>query len=66
MENVQTIEKAVSRLSKSDLKSFRNWYERFDQKVWDNQFEEDAKSGKLDALADQAVNDFKAGKCKEI
>lgn len=66
MENVQTIEKAVSRLSKSDLKSFRNWYERFDQKVWDNQFEEDAKSEKLDALADQAVNDFKTGKCKEI
>ena len=66
MENVQTIEKAVSRLSKSDLKSFRNWYERFDQKVWDNQFEEDAKSGKFDVLADQAVNDFKAGKCKEI
>ena len=66
MENVQTIEKAVLRLSKADLKSFRNWYERFDQKVWDSQFEEDAKSGKLDALADQAVNDFKAGKCKEI
>lgn len=66
MENVQTIEKAVSRLSKADLKSFRNWYERFDQKVWDNQFEEDAKSGVLDALADQALADFKAGKCKEI
>ncbi len=66
MENIQTIEKAVSRLSKPDLKRFRNWYERFDQKVWDNQFEEDAKSGALDALANQAIADFNAGKCKEI
>ncbi len=66
MENVQTIENAVSRLSKPDLKSFRNWYEKFDQKVWDDQFEEDARSGKLDALADQAIADFKAGRCKEV
>jgi hypothetical protein len=66
MENVQTIEKAISRLSKPDLRNFRNWYERFDQKVWDDQFEEDAKSGKLDAIADQAITDFKDGRCKEI
>ena len=66
MENVQTIEKAVSRLSKLDLKNFRNWYERFDQKVWDDQFKEDAKFGKLDMIADQAITDFKAGRCKEI
>jgi len=65
MENIQTIEKAVSNLSKLDLKNFRNWYEKFDQKVWDDQFKEDAKSGKFDMLADQAIADFKAGKCKK-
>jgi hypothetical protein len=66
MENVQTIEMAVSRLSKIDLKNFRSWYEKFDQKAWDDQFKEDAKSGNLDMIADQAIADFKAGKCKEI
>ena len=66
MENIQTIEKAVSKLSKLDLKNFRNWYEKFDQKVWDDQFNGDAKSGNLDMIADQAIADFKAGKCKEI
>ncbi|MEA3230192.1 MAG: hypothetical protein U9Q05_00345 [Thermodesulfobacteriota bacterium] len=66
MEHVQKIEKAVSKLSKLDLIDFRNWYEKFDQKAWDDQFEDDAKSGKLNALADQAVADFKAGRCKEI
>jgi len=66
MEDIQTIEKAVSRLSKLDLKNFRTWYEKFDQKVWDDQFVGDAKSGKLDILADQAIADFNAKKCKEI
>lgn len=66
METVQTLEKAVSMLSEEELKAFRIWYERFDQKIWDDQFEKDAGSGKLDALADQAVADFKAGKCREI
>ena len=66
MENVQTIEIAVSRLSKIDLENFRNWYEKFDQKVWDDQFNDDAKSGNLDMIADQAIADFKAGKFKEI
>ena len=66
MENVQTIEKAVSKLSKPDLKNFRDWYEKFDQKIWDDQFEEDVKSGKLDALANQAIIDFESGKCREI
>ena len=29
-------------------------------------FEEDAKSGKLDQLANQAITDFQAGKCKGL
>ena len=66
MENIQTIEMAVSRLSKIDLKNFRNWYEKFDQKVWDDQFSDDVKSGNLDMIADQAIADLKAGKFKEI
>ncbi len=66
MQTVQEIEQAVSRLSKSDLVSFRDWFEKFDQAAWDKQFEKDVKSGKLDALADQAIADLEAGKCKEI
>ena len=29
-------------------------------------FEEDAKSGKLDQFANQAISDFQAGKCKRL
>jgi len=39
---------------------------KFHQEIWDNQFEKDAKSGKFDALADQAIADFEAEKCNKI
>ena len=33
---------------------------------WELLFEEDPKSGKLDRLANQAIADFQAGKCKQL
>jgi len=66
MYTVQEIEQAVSRLSLQDLARFREWFEEFDAKLWDKQFEQDAKSGKLDHLANQAIADFRAGKYKEL
>ncbi|MFQ5639625.1 MAG: hypothetical protein ACE5IR_16700 [bacterium] len=66
MQNVQNIQSAVARLSPDELARFRKWFEEFEAKVWDKQFEKDAKSGKLDQLADQAIADFRAGKCKEL
>ncbi len=66
MHTVQEITVAVSKLPKSDLISFREWFEKFHQEIWDNQFEKDAKSGKFDALADQAIADFEAEKCNKI
>jgi hypothetical protein len=66
MHTVREIELAVSRLSPEQLASFRDWFDEFDAKVWDKQFEFDAMSGKLDGLADQAISDFRSGKCKEL
>ena len=66
MQMVQEIELAVSRLSLEELTRFREWFDGFEAKVWDKQFEADAKSGKLDKLANQAIADFRAGKCKEL
>jgi len=66
MHSIQEIEASVSKLSRSDLVNFREWFDKFDQKVWDKQFEKDVKMGKLDSLADQAIADLKTGKCKEI
>ncbi len=66
METVKELEQRVSNLSRKELTEFRSWFEAFDAAVWDGQFEEDVKAGKLDHLAQQALQDFKDGKCKKI
>ena len=66
MRAVQELQSAVSQLSAEELARFREWFDKFDAEVWDRQFEEDAKSGKLDQLANQAIADFQAGKCKQL
>ncbi|GAN33229.1 MULTISPECIES: hypothetical protein [Candidatus Brocadia] len=41
-------------------------FEEFDAATWDKQIEEDVKSGRLDAIAEQAISDFKKGRFKEL
>jgi hypothetical protein len=66
MQTIQELQSIVSQLSADELARFREWFDKFDAEVWDRQFEEDVKSGKLDRLANQAIADFKAGKCKQL
>lgn len=63
---VKDIQEAVTQLSADDLARFRSWFDDFDAKMWDEQFEEDVKAGRLDALADQALADFRAGRYEEL
>ncbi|MBS1258122.1 MAG: hypothetical protein MAG551_01175 [Candidatus Scalindua arabica] len=66
MTTVHEIEKAVSALPSNELEQFRKWFDEFDAKVWDKQFESDVRSGKLDQAAENALADFDKGKAKEL
>ncbi len=66
MTTVHEIEKAVSALPSNELEQFRKWFDEFDAKVWDKQFENDVRSGKLDQIAKNAIADFDEGKFKEL
>ena len=66
MTTVKEIEKAIEQLSDDELASLREWFDSFDNERWDKQIEQDVKEGKLDNLAEKAIADFRAGKCKEI
>jgi hypothetical protein len=66
MSTILDIETAVKNLSHKDLAAFRNWFIRFDAAAWDKQFEEDVNSGRLDALADEAIKDLREGRCKDL
>ena len=62
MSRVEQIESEVKELSPDELKLFREWFARFDAELWDRQIESDARSGKLDNLADRALRDHRASR----
>lgn len=66
MSTVHEIETAVSKLSRHELLAFRDWFSQFDAAAWDEQFEQDAAAGRLDALADEAIRDAREGRCKDL
>lgn len=66
MGNVKSIEKAVESLPPSELAEFRRWFAEFDAAAWDRQIEQDAAAGKLDAMAADALADYRAGSVREL
>jgi hypothetical protein len=66
MTTAEEIEKAVERLAPSELAQFRAWYEAFDAAQFDAAIERDARAGKLDALADEAIAAHRAGQSREL
>jgi hypothetical protein len=66
MSRVESIEKEVAALSAEELAAFREWFAEFDAALWDRQIADDARLGKLDALADEALRDHKAGKSTDL
>ena len=66
MSKVEIIEQEIKTLSPTELAAFRHWFSEFDSEVWDRQIEQDANSGKLDALANAALKSFKSGGCSEL
>jgi hypothetical protein len=66
MSTVEEIEKALSELPADQLAKFRAWFEEFDAARFDQRIERDAKAGRLDRLAEQALADFRAGRAREM
>ena len=66
MNVISKIEVAVAKLSREDLSVFRDWFHEFDIQAWDKQFENDVSAGRLDALADEALRDLRAGRCTDL
>jgi len=66
MSTIHEIENAVSKLSREELLSFRDWFSTFDAAAWDEQFKEDVAAGHLDGLADEAICDLREGRCRDL
>jgi len=66
MTRIERIEKDISELTPAELEDFRLWFEAFDAKLWDEELAQDAASGALDALAERALADHRAGRTKPL
>ena len=62
---IEDLENAVSKLPPELFAKFRDWFEAFDAACFDSKIERDAKAGKLSALAEQALTDFRQGRARE-
>ena len=63
---MKELENAVKQLSEDQLQSFRERFERFDSKNWDERIKKDSESEKLDSLVSKALAEHKAGKTKQL
>lgn len=60
------IEAAVRGLGDAELAAFRAWLDEYLADAWDRQIEADAAAGRLDALAEAALGDLRAGHCTDL
>ena len=64
MSQVEMLEQTVKQLSPDELTAFRSWFVELDAAEWDRQLEVDSETGKLDRLAQSAIEEHLAGKTK--
>ena len=66
MTKVEEIEREIEKLSPDERRRLRNWILEIDAEHWDNEIEADVAAGRLDALAQEALEEHRAGKTKPI
>ncbi len=64
--SLSELEKEVRELNSSEFEAFTRWLDDYASKRWDEQFEQDVASGKLDKLGKKADLDFESGLCTEL
>jgi len=62
MDKVESLERQIQELSHEELAQFHAWFLDFDWARRDAQLEHDVQSGRLDAMAKNALRDHAAGK----
>ena len=66
MSTVQEIEAAIQKLTPQEIKAVADWLQEFREELWDKQIDADVAAGKLDRFADEALEDYRAGRVKPL
>jgi len=57
---------AIKKLPREEFWKLAKWFDDTRSEEWDREIEEDAVSGKLDRLFEEADRDFDAGRCRPL
>ncbi len=66
MTKLEKIEQDIASLTPGEVAKLARWFAEFQADVWDKQIEDDAKAGRLDSLADEALASHHAGKTRPL
>ena len=66
MSRVEELEGQIKTLSSSEFQELRAWLTEHDAELWDRQFQADVHAGRLDAIADRALNDFAENRASDL
>jgi len=64
MSTVEEITAAIAELSPEQVARVRAWLDERAEAEWDAQIEQDERDGKLDALAERALAEHRAGRTR--
>jgi hypothetical protein len=64
--NLKEIKQAVQQLSSEEFKIFEAWFDKVRTEKWAEDIGADTKAGKLNKLAEKALEDFRKGKFTKL
>jgi hypothetical protein len=66
VSRLEELEDKIKALSSHEFQELRAWLAEYDAELWDRNFYSDARTGRLDAVADQALKDFAEGRSTDL
>ncbi len=66
MSTVEAITTAIAQLSPEQVAQIRVWLAEYDERQWDEQIARDEREGRLDALAERALAEHRAGRTRPL
>jgi len=66
MAIIETIQREIESLPPQAYKNLAHWFFERDWALWDKELEEDSQSGKLDFLIEEAIEEKRAGKLRDL
>lgn len=64
MSTIAEVEDALRKMPVKDVWQVAGWLQRYLDEKWDKQIDGDISAGRLDKLAEQALDHYRAGRVK--